>query len=202
MWSPTLPGSDDLVINGSKMWITNGAQADWICLLANTSDGAPHRNKSLICVPMDTPGVTVARKIEKLGEGGREFLDVCFIVFVLYPGNHSSDTAEIFFEDVVVPASNVIGELGSGFTYQMIQFQEERMWAIASGGCGLLLWDTTYPPPPPSLSIQFSSPWRGPSRRQLSTVGRGRPLEKASLTTRYIAPLMTNITDLIRIGHN
>ena len=53
------------------MWITNGAQADWICLLANTSDGAPHRNKSLICVPMDTPGVTVARKIQKLGEGGR-----------------------------------------------------------------------------------------------------------------------------------
>ena len=62
-----LTDSDDLVINGSKMWITNGAQADWICLLATTSDGAPHRNKSLICVPMDTPGITVARKIEKLG---------------------------------------------------------------------------------------------------------------------------------------
>jgi citronellyl-CoA dehydrogenase len=106
--------SDDLVINGSKMWITNGAEADWICLLATTNDGPPHRNKSLICVPMDTPGVTVARKIDKLG-------------------NHCSDTAEIFFEDVVVPASNVIGEEGQGFTYQMIQFQEERMWAIANG---------------------------------------------------------------------
>jgi citronellyl-CoA dehydrogenase len=105
--------SDDLVINGSKMWITNGAQADWICLLATTSDGAPHRNKSLICVPMDTPGITVARKIDKLG-------------------NHCSDTAEIFFEDVVVPASNVIGEQGEGFTYQMMRFQEERMWATAS----------------------------------------------------------------------
>ena len=71
---PPFLGSDDLVINGSKMWITNGAQADWICLLANTSDGAPHRNKSLICVPMDTPGVTGARKIEKMGErkGERE----------------------------------------------------------------------------------------------------------------------------------
>lgn len=64
----TSSGSDDFVINGSKMWITNGAQADWICLLANTSDGPPHRNKSLICVPMDTPGVTVSRKIEKMGE--------------------------------------------------------------------------------------------------------------------------------------
>ena len=74
-------------------------------------------------------------------EGERDILDNCFVV--LYPGNHSSDTTEIFFEDVVVPASNVIGEQGSGFTYQMIQFQEERMWAIASGGCGLLLGDTT-----------------------------------------------------------
>ena len=54
------------------------------------------------------------------------------------PGNHCSDTAEIFFEDVVVPASNVIGEQGKGFTYQMLQFQEERMWVTASGGCGLL----------------------------------------------------------------
>ena len=60
------------MINGSKMWITNGAQADWICLLASTSDGPPHRNKSLICVPMDTPGVTVARRIDKLGEPAKE----------------------------------------------------------------------------------------------------------------------------------
>ena len=44
------------MINGSKMWITNGAQADWICLLANTSDGHVHRNKSLICVPMNSKG--------------------------------------------------------------------------------------------------------------------------------------------------
>ena len=47
----------DYVINGSKMWITNAFQADWVCLLANTSDGPAHLNKSLICVPMDTPGV-------------------------------------------------------------------------------------------------------------------------------------------------
>ena len=68
-FSPPPPlDSDDIVINGSKMWITNGAQADWICLLATTSDGASHRNKSLICVPMDTTGITVARKIDKLGK--------------------------------------------------------------------------------------------------------------------------------------
>lgn len=47
---------DDYVINGGKMWTTNGTQADWMCLLANTGDGPPHRNKSLICLPMNLPG--------------------------------------------------------------------------------------------------------------------------------------------------
>ena len=87
-----------------------------MCLLANTSEGQPHQNKSLICLPMKTKGVTVAKKIQKLG-------------------NHSSDTAQIFFEDVVVPRKNVIGEMGKGFTYQMMQFQEERLWGTAAGGC-------------------------------------------------------------------
>jgi citronellyl-CoA dehydrogenase len=104
---------DDYVINGGKMWITNGAQADWICLLANTSDGQVHRNKSLICVPMKTKGVTVARTLDKLGM-------------------RSSDTAQIFFDNVRVPKRNRIGEEGKGFTYQMIQFQEERLWGAAA----------------------------------------------------------------------
>ena len=47
---------DDFVINGGKMWITNGTQAGWMCLLANTSQGKPHQNKSLICLPMNLPG--------------------------------------------------------------------------------------------------------------------------------------------------
>jgi citronellyl-CoA dehydrogenase len=104
---------DDYVINGGKMWITNGAQADWICLLANTSEGQVHRNKSLICVPMKTRGVTVARTLDKLGM-------------------RSSDTAQIFFDNVRVPKRNRIGEEGKGFTYQMIQFQEERLWGAAA----------------------------------------------------------------------
>lgn len=99
---------DDLIINGGKMWITNGCQADWMCLLANTREGPSHKNKSLICLPMKTPGVHVSKKIEKIGM-------------------HSSDTAQIFFEDVRVPARNIIGEEGMGFTYQMLQFQEERL---------------------------------------------------------------------------
>src|SRR5919198_131811 len=103
----------DWVINGGKMWITNGTQADWICLLANTGDGPVHRNKSLICVPMKSKGVTVARKLDKMGM-------------------RSSDTAQIFFDNVRVPKRNRIGEEGQGFTYQMIQFQEERLWGAAA----------------------------------------------------------------------
>eukprot|EP00092_Neocalanus_flemingeri_P037601 GFUD01040937.1.p1 GENE.GFUD01040937.1~~GFUD01040937.1.p1 ORF type:complete len:418 (+),score=123.55 GFUD01040937.1:247-1500(+) len=103
---------DDLVINGQKMWITNAFQADWMCLLANTSEGNPHRNKSLICVPMDTPGIHLAKKIDKMGM-------------------RCSDTAVVFFDDVRVPAKNIIGKEGMGFTYQMVQFQEERMAASA-----------------------------------------------------------------------
>ena len=104
---------DDYIINGGKMWITNGTQADWICLLANTGDGPVHRNKSLICVPMKAKGVTIARKLDKMGM-------------------RSSDTAQIFFDNVRVPKRNRIGDEGKGFTYQMVQFQEERLWGAAA----------------------------------------------------------------------
>ena len=52
---------DDYVIRGGKMWTTNGTQADWMCLLANTSEGNSHRNKTLMVVPMKSKGVEVAR---------------------------------------------------------------------------------------------------------------------------------------------
>ena len=104
----------DYVIDGGKMWTTNGTQADWMCLLANTGEGPVHRNKSLICVPMKTRGVNVARKLDKLGM-------------------RASDTAQIFFDGVRVPQSYRIGEEGMGFIYQMQQFQEERLWAAAGG---------------------------------------------------------------------
>ena len=58
---------DEWVINGSKLYITNGTQADWLCLLARTSDEPGSRGMSLIVVPTDVPGVTVSRKLEKLG---------------------------------------------------------------------------------------------------------------------------------------
>ena len=58
---------DDYVINGTKMWITNAPSADWFCLLANTSDGKPHVNKSLIVVPKTAKGITVDKPLKKLG---------------------------------------------------------------------------------------------------------------------------------------
>ena len=102
----------DYLINGSKMWITNGLQADWCCLLANTSDsGGPHKNKSLIIVPMDAVGIS-KQKIKKMGM-------------------NSSDTAQLFFDNVRVPRRYLIGQEGLGFAYQMQQFQEERLFAAA-----------------------------------------------------------------------
>ena len=103
---------DDYVITGTKMWITSGTQSDWICLLANTSEGAPHKNKTLICVPMKAKGVSVAKKLKK-------------------HGMWSSDTAQLYFDEVRVPQRYRIGEEGMGFTYQMQQFQEERLFAAA-----------------------------------------------------------------------
>ena len=104
----------DYVINGTKMWTTNGVQADWMCLLANTADDKPpHHNKTIICVPMDTAGISTAPRFKKLGQ-------------------RSSDTTQVFFEDVRVPQANRVGEEGQGFIYQMTQFQEERLWAAAS----------------------------------------------------------------------
>ena len=99
---------DDYVINGSKMWITNGTQADFVTLLVRTSGERGFRGMSLIVVPTNTPGFHVSRKLEKLG-------------------NHASDTAILTFEDMRVPQANRIGEEGLGFILQMKQFQRERL---------------------------------------------------------------------------
>lgn len=104
---------DDYIINGGKMWTTNGTKADWMCLLANTSDeGAPHKNKSLFALPMDTKGIDRSSKLRKFG---------------LW----CSDTAQVFFDDVRIPSRFRIGEEGQGFIYQMEQFAEERLFAAA-----------------------------------------------------------------------
>jgi len=98
----------DYLISGSKMWITNAAQADWMCVLVNTSEGAVHANKTLVIVPTKLKGIEIGPKIDKLGM-------------------LASDTCPVFFDNVRVPQRNRIGEEGMGFMMQMVQFQEERL---------------------------------------------------------------------------
>ncbi|MFA0812866.1 acyl-CoA dehydrogenase family protein [Microbulbifer epialgicus] len=109
---------DDYVINGSKMWITNAPCADFFCTLVNTSDDKAHRNKSLVVIPAKTPGVRIGEKLNKMGM-------------------RSSETAPIFFDNVRIPKHFRIGDEGSGFLLQMLQFQEERLAAAALNLKGL-----------------------------------------------------------------
>ncbi len=99
---------DDWVITGRKLYITNGTQADWVCLLARTSEERGYHGMSLIIVPSGTPGFSVSRKLRKLG-------------------NLSSDTAELAFDGARVPRAHTIGPEGMGFILQMRQFQRERL---------------------------------------------------------------------------
>jgi citronellyl-CoA dehydrogenase len=107
---------EDWVINGRKLYITNGVQADWVCLLARTSEaplgdpGSRHRGMSQLIVPTSAPGFRVSRKLDKLGQ-------------------RSSDTAELVLDDVRVPVDHTIGVAGRGFQQQMAQFVVERMFA-------------------------------------------------------------------------
>jgi len=98
---------DSYILNGTKTFITNGTQADIVITLARTSEKPGYHAFSLFVVPTDLPGFNVSKKLDKLGM-------------------HSSDTAELFYDNVRVPAENLIGEEGEGFIYQMNQFQHER----------------------------------------------------------------------------
>jgi citronellyl-CoA dehydrogenase len=102
---------DHYLLNGSKTYITNGTQADFVVVLARTSDAPGYHSYSLIVVPTDTPGFAVSKKIPKMGM-------------------RCSDTAELFFDGAKVPKENLIGEEGEGFIYQMQQFQHERFAAL------------------------------------------------------------------------
>jgi citronellyl-CoA dehydrogenase len=115
---------DEWVINGSKIYITNAATADWLCLLAVTDPKAGYGGFSQIVVPTNLPGYryTLLDKI----------------------GNWGSDTGQLFFEDVRVPVSNTIGDIGRGFQQQMMQFQDERLVGCVSSIAGSQhLWEET-----------------------------------------------------------
>jgi citronellyl-CoA dehydrogenase len=115
---------DHWVINGSKIYITNTANADWLCLLAVTDPAAGYGGFSQILVPTDSPGFSY-RLLDKIGNWG-------------------SDTGLIFLEDVRVPIANTIGEIGRGFQQQMMQFQDERLVACVTSYAGSqVLWEKT-----------------------------------------------------------
>jgi citronellyl-CoA dehydrogenase len=98
---------DDYVINGSKMWITNGTRADFITLAVRTG-GEGYGGISLVTFPTDVKGFGVSKKLDKVG-------------------NLSSDTAVLYFEDCRIPARYVLGEENEGFYSIMTNFQGERL---------------------------------------------------------------------------
>ncbi len=108
---------DDLVVNGSKMWITNGARADFLTLAVRTG-GEGHGGISLLLFPTDAKGFQVSRKLEKVG-------------------NPSSDTAVLYFDECRVPARNLLGEENAGFGYVMMNFQGERLVAAVQAVAGM-----------------------------------------------------------------
>lgn len=115
---------DEWVINGSKIYITNAATADWLCLLAQTDPKAGYGGFSQIIVPTDAMGFRY------------DLLDKI--------GNLGSDTGQLFFDDVRVPVANTIGEIGRGFHQQMMQFQDERLVACVTSLSGSMhLWEET-----------------------------------------------------------
>jgi citronellyl-CoA dehydrogenase len=115
---------DEWVINGAKLYITNAATADWLCLLAVTDPDAGYGGYSQIIVPTAAPGVS------------HQLLDKI--------GNWGSDTGAFFFENVRVPLANTIGDPGRGFQQQMMQFQDERLVAAVSvNASSEQLWERT-----------------------------------------------------------
>ncbi len=105
---------DEYVINGSKTYITNGHRADYIVLVTKTDPDAGYDGFTLFIVDMDTPGVIREKKLEKLGM-------------------HASDTALLAFQDVRVPETAVLGQVGKGFYHIMWELQGERL--IGAAGC-------------------------------------------------------------------
>jgi len=115
---------DHWVINGSKMYITNAATADWLCLLAVTDPEAGYGGFSQIVVPTDSAGFSY-KLLDKIG-------------------NIGSDTGLLFFDDVRVPIANTIGDPSRGFQQQMMQFQDERMVPVVMGPITARhLWELT-----------------------------------------------------------
>ncbi|HEY6098925.1 MAG TPA: acyl-CoA dehydrogenase family protein, partial [Anaeromyxobacter sp.] len=109
----------DLVVSGSKMWITNGARADFLTMAVRTGPEG-YEGISLLLFPTDTPGFQVSKKLEKVG-------------------NPSSDTAVLFFDECKVPARYLLGEENQGFSHILVNFQGERLVAAVQAVAAMQL---------------------------------------------------------------
>lgn len=103
-----LRDGDDYVVSGSKTYITNGQNADFVVVVAKTDPAARAKGISLILVESDRPGFERGRNLDKIGQ-------------------HAADTSELFFQDVRVPIGNVLGGEGNGFACLMNQLPQERL---------------------------------------------------------------------------
>jgi citronellyl-CoA dehydrogenase len=116
---------DEYVISGQKTWITNGTRADFITLAARTDPDDRYGGISLFLFPTETEGFEVGKKLDKIG-------------------NHTSDTAELFFDDCRIPEKYLLGDEGAGFYYIMKNFQGERLTAAltALGSADIAIEET------------------------------------------------------------
>jgi len=108
---------DEFIVNGRKIFITNGARCHWALVVTKADRERGHKGFNLLLIEKGTPGFEVSRTLQKLGM-------------------HSSDTAELVFEDCRVPVSNLIGDEGDGFKNLMWELQGERMIAAAGAIAG------------------------------------------------------------------
>ena len=147
---------DHYVIKGNKIFITNGTQADLISLGVRTGPGEGEKGLSLIIFETRTPGFSVGRKLKKMGM-------------------HSSDTAELFFDDCIVPVENLLGKEGQGFYGIMSGFENERLVgaALSYSGAEVAL----------ELSLQY-----GKQRIQF-----GKPIGQFQVISHMLAEMATDI---------
>ena len=147
---------DEWVINGSKTYITNGHRADFIVLVTKTDPDAGYDGFTLFIVDMDSPGVIREERLRKLGM-------------------HASDTALLAFQDVRVPHSAVLGEVGKGFYHIMWELQGERLIGAAGATA--------------SAQAVFDKTLRYANERQAF----GRPIGKFQVIRHKFAEMATKI---------
>ncbi len=151
---------DDLVISGSKTWISNGSRADFLTMAVRTGEDG-YGGISLVTFPTDVQGFQVSRKLEKVG-------------------NLSSDTAVLFFDDCRIPARYLLGEENQGFGHIMTGFQGERLVAAVTAVAGAqLLLDDAHPLRPGAQGLRAPHrhlPGLAPPLRRAPGPPRGGPL--------------------------